>query len=89
MTKVNSVNKEKFEAYVTVQNSGVTNMFDLPAVMENAAIMCGVELTKGDCLYVMENYGELKKKYEKKEEHKFEGFVKPLSEVIKKHKKSK
>ncbi len=55
-----TVNKEKFDAYVVVQESGVTNMFDVPIVITYAHRLCNVELTKEDCLYIMENYGKLK-----------------------------
>lgn len=58
-----AVNKEKFDAYVVVQKSGVTNMFDVPVVITYAHRLCGVALTKEDCLYIMENYGKLKDHY--------------------------
>jgi len=58
-----TVNKEKFDAYVTVQKSGVTNMFHVVHVITYAHRFCQVELTKEDCLYIMENYGKLKDHY--------------------------
>jgi len=51
--------KEKFLAYVAVQESGATNMFD-------AAMVCklsGHKLTKEDCLDIMKNYSQYKKQY--------------------------
>jgi hypothetical protein len=59
------VSKEKFEAYVTVQKSGATNMFAIPTVIELAEEFCNVDLTRDDCLYIMKNYKELKEMYSK------------------------
>ena len=58
-----AVSKEKFQAYVTVQESGVTNMFDIKKVIELADKYCDVELNREDCLYIMKNYSQLKKEY--------------------------
>jgi len=55
--------KEKFQAYVAVQESGVTNMMDVKNVIFAADQICDVELTKEDCFYIMKNYGKLKKKW--------------------------
>ena len=52
------ITKEQFEAYVDVQMSGVTNMFDVRAVGE----LSGLE--KEEILEIMKNYGELKDKYD-------------------------
>jgi len=49
--------KEKFEAYVKVQKSGVTNMFDVRTVCE----LSGLE--REDAMDIMERYEELMKKY--------------------------
>ena len=49
--------KEKFEAYVKVQNSGVTNMFDVRTVCE----LSGLE--REDTMDIMERYEELMEKY--------------------------
>ncbi|GAH63619.1 unnamed protein product [marine sediment metagenome] len=54
------VSKEKFEAYVKVQKSGITNMFNITNVIEAADKIFEVELTKEDCIYIMENYKKLK-----------------------------
>ena len=49
--------KEKFEAYVKVQKSGVTNMFDVRTVCE----LSGLE--REDAMDIMERYEELMEKY--------------------------
>ena len=49
--------KEKFEKYVKVQNSGVTNMFDVATVCR----LSGLE--REDAMDIMENYEELMEKY--------------------------
>ena len=59
------VSKEKFEAYLTVQQSGATNMFAVNSVIQLADEMCDVELTKGDCFEIMENYKNLEEEYGK------------------------
>ena len=51
------ITKKQFEAYVRVQKSGVTNMFDL----RNVTALTGLD--KNQCLEIMENYGELYKKH--------------------------
>ena len=53
------VSKEKFRTYVKVQKSGITNMFNIPNVMEAADKIFEVELAKEDCIYIMENYKKL------------------------------
>ena len=52
------ITKEQFEAYVDVQMSGITNMFDVRTVGE----LSGLE--KEEILEIMKNYGELKDKYD-------------------------
>jgi len=51
------ITKEQFTAYVRVQKSGVTNMFDI----RNVTALTGLD--KKQCLEIMSNYGELDKKY--------------------------
>jgi len=51
------ITKEQFEAYVDVQMSGVTNMFDVKTVSE----LSGLE--KEEIMTIMKSYGELKEKY--------------------------
>ena len=52
------ITKEQFGAYVDVQMSGVTNMFNVKLVGE----LSGLE--KEEILTIMQNYGELKDKYD-------------------------
>ena len=51
------ITQEQFEAYVDVQESGVTNMFDVKTVSE----LSGLE--KEQIMTIMQCYGELKEKY--------------------------
>ena len=51
------ITKDQFTAYVRVQKSGVTNMFDL----RNVTALTGLD--KNQCIAIMEQYGELDKKY--------------------------
>ena len=51
------ITQEQFEAYVDVQESGVTNMFDLKTVSQ----LSGLE--KEEIMTIMQSYGELKEKY--------------------------
>ena len=52
------ITKEQFEAYVDVQMSGVTNMFNAKLVGE----LSGLE--KEQILTIMQHYGELKDKFD-------------------------
>ena len=52
------ITREQFEAYVDVQESGVTNMFDVKTVSE----LSGLE--KEEIMTIMKSYGELKEKYD-------------------------
>ena len=52
------ITKEQFKAYVNVQMSGVTNMFNVKLVGE----LSGLE--KEQIMTIMTNYGELKDKYD-------------------------
>tara|TARA_R100001530_G_scaffold96630_1_gene67143 strand:+ start:88 stop:264 length:177 start_codon:yes stop_codon:yes gene_type:complete len=51
------ITQQDFEAYVEVQESGVTNMFDVSVVIE----MSGLE--RNQILTIMKNYSKLKTKY--------------------------
>ena len=51
------ITQEQFEAYVDVQESGVTNMFDVKTVGE----LSGLE--KEEIMTIMQSYGQLKEKY--------------------------
>ena len=53
------ITKEQFTAYVRVQKSGVTNMFDI----RNVTALTGLD--KNQCMTIMKNYTELYKKYNK------------------------
>jgi hypothetical protein len=50
---------KKFKAYLKVQHSGRTNMFDVPTV---CALSHGI-LTKPDCMDIMTRYEDLEKLY--------------------------
>ena len=52
------ITQEQFEAYVDVQESGVTYMFDVKTVSE----LSGLE--KEEIMTIMQSYGELKEKYD-------------------------
>ena len=58
VNKMTEITKEQFEAYVDVQMSGVTNMFDVKTVGE----LSGLE--KEEIMTIMKSYGELKDKYD-------------------------
>jgi len=57
--KIKKVSKEKFRVYVKVRKTGITNMFNIPNVIEAADKIFEVELTKEDCIYIMKNYKKL------------------------------
>ena len=56
--KMTEITKEQFEAYVDVQESGVTNMFDVKTVGQ----LSGLE--KEQIMTIMKNYSELMDKYD-------------------------
>ena len=51
------ITKEKFLAYVEVQKSGVTNMFNVKYVCELSG------LDKEEVMNIMQNYAEYRKEY--------------------------
>ena len=57
LNKMEKITEEQFEAYKDVQQSGVTNMFDVRTVGE----LSGLE--KEEIMTIMKNYGELNEKY--------------------------
>ena len=59
------ISRKKFEAYVGVQKSGVTNMYNIKNVIEAADLFSDVKLTKEDCFNIMKNYSILKEMYSK------------------------
>tara|TARA_R110002051_G_scaffold322695_2_gene413851 strand:+ start:139 stop:318 length:180 start_codon:yes stop_codon:yes gene_type:complete len=52
------VTKREFEKYLGVQESGVTNMFDVKTVQWMS------DLSKEKILYIMTNYNKIKNIYE-------------------------
>ena len=58
LSKMEKITRENFEAYVDVQESGVTNMFDVMMVQS----LSGLE--KEQIMTIMQHYGELKDKYD-------------------------
>ena len=58
INEMEKITKEQFEAYVDVQESGVTNMFNAKLVGE----LSGLE--KDEIIEIMKNYGTLKDKYD-------------------------
>ena len=58
VNKMTEITKEQFEAYVDVQESGVTNMFDVKTVGQ----LSGLE--KEEIMTIIQSYGELKEKYD-------------------------
>ena len=56
--KMDKITKEQFEAYVNVQMSGVTNMWNVKLVSE----LSGLE--EEEVMTIMRSYGELKDKYD-------------------------
>jgi len=57
--KMNKITKEQFEAYVNVQMSGVTNMWNVKLVSE----LSGLE--EEEIMTIMKSYGKLKDKYDR------------------------
>ena len=57
------VSQEKFDTYVKIQKSGVTNMWAVSVVVKVSKMFYETELTKEDCLYIMKNYGALLAEY--------------------------
>ena len=51
------ITKEQFTAYVRVQKSGVTNMFDITTVKSITG------LSKEQIIYIMKNFSKLEEKY--------------------------
>ena len=58
LNKMEKITKENFEAYVDVQESGITNMFDVRMVQS----LSGLE--KEQIMKIMVDYGTLKDKYD-------------------------
>ena len=58
INKMEKITQEQFEAYVDVQESGVTNMMDVKTVGQ----LSGLE--REQIMTIMTNYGQLKDKYD-------------------------
>ena len=58
LNEMEKITKEQFEAYVDVQESGITNMFDVKTVGQLSG------LKKEEIMTIMQGYGELKEKYD-------------------------
>jgi len=58
--------KEKFIAYLQVQETGSYNMFD-PAAHFAVEVLCGDTVSLEDYVYMMRNYTELYNHYFEKE----------------------
>ena len=54
---MSNITKEEFKAYVDVQESGITNMFDVRTVSNISG------LDRDQCITIMSNYSELNEKY--------------------------
>ena len=58
LNEMKEITKEDFEAYVDVQESGITNMFDVKMVESLSG------LNREQIMTIMQSYGELKDKYD-------------------------
>ena len=52
--------KEQFEEYVSIRDSGITNMFDIRFITGYSI----TGLDKPICLYIMQHFEELAEEYE-------------------------
>lgn len=55
--------REEFQAYVLIQMSGVTNMFDTERVQALVREGTDIELSQDTILYIMGHYNELSREY--------------------------
>ncbi|MBA7522136.1 hypothetical protein ES705_14253 [subsurface metagenome] len=53
------ISRDKWDAYTEVQQSGLTNMFDLDEVLRLNKEMSEIELSKKELHYIMKNYNKL------------------------------
>ena len=56
---MDNISKEQFNAFEEVRESGMTNMFDVPAVIE----LADGRLNKKEVLTIMDNYTKLYNKF--------------------------
>lgn len=61
-SKTEDTMREKFEAYLAVQEMGAYNMLD-PRARELAQEFCDETITRGDWINIIQNYQQLKEKY--------------------------
>ena len=52
--------KEQFEEYVSIRNSGVTNMFDIRFIESIST----TGLNRHICLYIMQHFEDIAKEYD-------------------------
>lgn len=52
--------KEQFEEYVSIRDSGITNMFDVRYITD----ISDTGLTKPICIYIIEHFRELAEEYD-------------------------
>ena len=55
--------KEKFEAFLRVRDSGITNMFDTKQVIKLADELSEVILTREECIECMQKFSNYLKEY--------------------------
>lgn len=60
MKTLSKPTKEQFQDYVRIQRQGVTNMF----CINNVINLSRTGLTTDICLYIMDNYDELREEYD-------------------------
>ena len=57
MTETTQVTQDEFDSYVEVQESGITNMFNVSVVSDYSG------LSKDKIMTIMKNYSDLSKQY--------------------------
>ena len=57
MTETTQVTQDEFDSYVEVQESGITNMFNVSVVSDYSG------LSKDKIMTIMKNYSDLNNKY--------------------------
>ena len=57
MTETTQVTQDEFDAYVEVQESGITNMFNVSVVSDYSG------LSRDKIMTIMKNYSDLQKEY--------------------------
>ena len=57
MTETTQVTQDEFDSYVEVQESGITNMFNVSVVSDYSG------LSKDKIMTIMKNYGDLNDRY--------------------------